>query len=732
MTEYFAHSPKDGYPAQTYAKHVGGVLKRVRHYASDAARYSPDDGTLLCRTAEIAAVYHDLGKLDKENQSVLSGKKKAKRLPLNHADAGAAFFLDDTHVDLLAAVSIAAHHRGLPDFDEESIREDSMLRDDGIKAQVDASLWEYAQIHDSIVNESPPIENIMPSGDTSVFLRMLLSCLVDADHTDTASNYGRYPESVDNPVPLRPVERLALLESYVKTLEKRGKDDERNRLRSEMYKVCRDSPIYESIASCDAPVGSGKTTAIMAHLLAQASKRGLHRIFVVLPFTNIIRQSVETYRDALVLPDENGEEVVAELHHRAEFESEDTRHLTALWRAPIVVTTAVAFFETLAAKTPSTLRRLHELAGSAIFVDEAHAALPAHLLPIAWRWMNIYAKEWSCYWVLASGSLNQFWKIKEISEQRLKVPNIAPPSLRASLNEFEGKRIEYRANLTPQPREKLIEVVMQSEGPRLLILNTVQSAAMIAKDFCKKYGREYVEHLSTSLTPDDREKTLERVKARLKSIHDNDWVLVATSCVEAGVDLSFRTGFRELSSLTSLLQAAGRVNRNGEYGVSEMHTFCLSEDKMLKSNPGVKNSATVLRKLIEKGIDIDPSLTTRAIEQEIKEYGSNPIHKKLLEKEIARSFPFVEENFEVIDNDTRIAVVDEGIVDRIRGGHCNWSELQRHSLRIAFFKLQELYIPQIAEGIYHWNLQYDDFLGYMAGIIQAYKYKNSFFELVIM
>jgi len=717
MIEYFAHSPKDGYPAQTYVQHINGVLERTRRHASDAARYSLADGALLFNTAEVAAIYHDLGKLDKENQLILSGQKTAKRLPLNHADAGAAFLLDDPHSALLAAVSVAAHHIGLPDFGEESIREHSMFRDDNVKERVDAVLSEYSQIHSSNVSARPPIENAMPSGDLSIFLRMLLSCLVDADHTDTASHYGKYPESVDI-IPLRPAERLVLLDHYVETLRKSGEDDERNRLRSEMYAVCRDSLICENIAACDAPVGSGKTTAVMAHLLAQASKHGLRRIFVVLPFTNIIQQSVEKYREALVFPDENGEEVVAELHHRAEFESEDTRHLTALWRAPIIVTTAVAFFETLAAKTPSALRRLHELAGSAIFVDEAHGALPAHLLPLAWRWINIYAKEWSCYWILASGSLNQFWEIKEISGQKLEVPNIADPSLRASLNAFEGKRIEYRANLTPQPLETFVEIVAQSQGPRLIILNTVQSAAVVAKYICEKYGRGRVEHLSTSLTPSDREKTLERVKARLNGSDDDDWVLVATSCVEAGVDFSFRTGFRELASLTSLLQAAGRVNRNGEYGVSEMHTFCLSESNMLKSNPDIKNSATVLRKLIETGIDISPSLVTGAIEQELKEYGSKPIHRVLLKKECNKDFPFVEKNFKVINSDTRIAVADIKIVDRIRNGHCDWRELQKHSLQIANYKLQELRIPQIAEDIYHWNLAYDDFLGYMAGIIQ--------------
>ena len=343
MTEYFAHSPKNGYPAQTYAQHVNGVLDRVKHFASEASQYSVNDGEMLLRISEIAAIYHDLGKLDQENQPVLSGQKAAKSLPVNHADAGAAFLLDDMHISILAAIAVASHHMGLPDFVSESNRGDSMFRDNRVKEIVDAALSKYSQIHDSIIDTKPLADTSMPSGNLPVFLRLLLSCLVDADHTDTAIHYRRYPDDV-NTTPLRPAERLAKLDQYVEELKQNGVSDERNALRNKMYFTCRNTCIDAAICSCDSPVGSGKTTAVMAHLLAQAEKRRLRRIFVVLPFTNIIKQSVKTYRKALVLPGENADEVVAELHHRADFESEDARHLTALWRAPIIVTTAVAFF----------------------------------------------------------------------------------------------------------------------------------------------------------------------------------------------------------------------------------------------------------------------------------------------------------------------------------------------------------------------------------------------------
>jgi len=697
------------------------VENRVKVYIDTLIQYAVLDADLLRHSAITAAIYHDLGKLDVENQEVLSGKKSAKALPVNHVDAGTAYLLQDDNISIFSALVIYAHHIGYPNFDDELDKKNDAFRDPDIRQKTDKDLKTFERIHQERITTPALIDNSEPKGIRSVFLRMLLSCLADADHTDTAINAGQYPFT-DNQILLNPYERLKKLDEYVHSLG--NTDSERNKMRRQMYEKCRDAVILENISSCEGPVGSGKTTAIMAHLLSQAQKRNLRRIFVVLPFTNIIQQSVEVYRKALVLPGENPEEVVAELHHRADFETEDIRHLTALWRAPIIVTTAVAFFETLASNTTSTLRRLHELPGSAIFIDEAHAALPVKLLPLAWQWITSLADEWSCYWILASGSLSHFWEIREITDRYRVVPEIIADDLKKELNTYEQNRIIYQNDLLPKNVPSLIDLIQSKPGPRLVILNTVQSAAVVAKHFEKSYGKKNVEHISTALLPKDRTETLKRIKERLNDPDDMNWTLIATSCVEAGVDFSFRTGFRELGSLTSLLQASGRVNRNGLSPDAEVWTFCLAEDGMTVSNPGMKNSAAVLRKYLEANTRLNASLVTDAIEKEIKLYGMNSVHTKLIEAEERNNFPFVETNFQVIESDTRIAVVDDTIVQKIKSGKLNWRELQQNSLQIAKYKLQELHMKEIKERIYHWSLRYDNFIGYMAGIMQANSLKN--------
>jgi len=725
--DYFAHSPKNEIPGQLYEAHINNVTDIAVRFAGEAAVYGSIDGKKLLSNVKASAKIHDLGKLEEENQRVLDGTVASRILPYHHQDAGVALLLQKGSAHLFSAAVTAAHHRGYPDFSAEQNREERFLRDDEPSHfdKTNRILDSLVRIHstlippDKAIEEDDDVKGMLLDGDKTVFMRLLLSCLVDGDHTDTATHYGNHPV-YDNPVPLLPIKRLEALDAYVATL---GSDaNERNTLRQEMYDACRDAKIDASISSCDSPVGTGKTTAVMAHILNQAAQRGLRRIIVVLPYTNIIRQSVKEYRKALVLSDENPEEVVAELHHLADFDNEDVRYLSSLWRAPIIVTTAVAFFETLASNNPATLRKLHALPGSAVFVDESHAAMPASLLPLAWRWMNIFAREWGCYWVLASGSLSRFWEIDEIAQatEPVKVPSILNSDMHKRLSIYEQCRVRYESDLQPKSINDFLDWVSSLPGPRIVVLNTVQSAAVLASEYCKRFGRHQVEHISTALTPSDREQTLEVIRARLGDKTDTDWVLFATSCVEAGVNLSFRNGFREVGSLLSLLQAAGRISREGEHYDAKMFSFVLTEDCRLKRNPGLKDAASVLRDFLMKDVKITPELSTRSIEREIRLGGSESKYKELINSEKTCDFKIIQENFKIIESSTKLTIVDPSFADKILSRKTNWLELQRNSVQIAEFKLREPNATEIlpGSGIYIWNLKYDSFLGYMAGIIE--------------
>ena len=716
----FAHSPdsRRRIPPQDYAAHVGGVVNRACEASDGAARYASRDGEALKKVVRLAAEYHDLGKLDEENQEVLSGRRKAKKLPVQHTDAGTAYLLDTVQVTPGAAL-VRSHHIGLPDFVEEQNRnEESVLRDDAVRERVNHVLPELVKLHERASQPGLAIhaDDCNIEDDPSLFFRVALSCLADGDHTDTSIHYG--DQTPFEPfIDLLPAERLAALDLYALTLKK---DNDRSRLRSEVYAACRDAALDDNIASCDSPVGTGKTTAIMAHLLSQAKKRHLRRIIVVLPFTNIIRQSVEIYRKALVLPGENPEHVVSELHHRADFQDAHSRQFTALWQSPIIVTTAVAFFETLASNSPATLRRLHNLPGSAVFIDESHAALPAKLFPLAWRWIKGFANEWGCYWVMASGSLSRFWKIEEFDKAQQDIPEIMPLTLRDRLMEYERGRIEYKFQHTPLGVVDLVGWVASLPGPRIVIVNTVQSAAVVASEYEKRFGRTSVEHLSTALTPSDRDKTLDRVKARLVDGSDTQWTLVATSCVEAGVDLSFKTGVREAASLVSLLQTAGRVNRHNSANAESVWTITLKEEGILRKHKGMTDSSEILLNLISAGSVISPDLCTDALKREIRLAGAFP--DSLLKFEEALQFPQVEKNFRVIASDTKTVVVGEEVINKLENNlQVDWRDIQKTSVQIWGYRLDDLRIPEVLghPGMYKWTYAYDAFVGYMAGILSV-------------
>ena len=253
------------------------------------------------------------------------------------------------------------------------------------------------------------------------------------------------------------------------------------------------------MVACEGPVGIGKTTAVTAYLLRRAIATGARRFFVVAPFTAILSQTAKTLRKALVLENEQPDAVVAEHHHRADFDHMSSRDLATLWTAPIILTTAVQFFETLASNHPAALRKLHGLPGSVVFVDEAHAALPTHLLG-DFRWMRELGEAWGCSFVLASGSLVRYWKIEDVvGDARKELPELTPASLSAPLFEAEKARVTYVSRGRFDGPVELSNAVAAEPGPRLLVINTVQSAAVMAKRM-REHGHRVL-HISTALCP---------------------------------------------------------------------------------------------------------------------------------------------------------------------------------------------------------------------------------------
>ncbi|MBI3097089.1 MAG: CRISPR-associated protein [Planctomycetes bacterium] len=724
--EPLAHSarPRHGILAQTYAEHVKGVVSRALLNAQRASAFYTGDARRFVASVGLGAEYHDLGKMDPANQDTLR-RSSTEKLPVNHVDAGVAQLFSEAMRDSLAATIAYAHHIGLPDFlDQSQMRPGFVLRDPDTKSLTDARLMDYLDLHQRALADTakPPAERPGPPGLSPSALRVALSCLVDADHQDTAVHYGNAADP--HVMPLDPVRRLELLDRYVESLP--GDGGERHAIRKAVYKTCRTRTITDTILACDSPVGSGKTTAVMAHLLKMAGERGLRRVFVVLPYTNIINQSVKTYRRALVKSAEDPETVVAAHHHRAEFAAPDSRHLALLWYAPIVVTTAVQFFETLAGNYPSAIRKLHNLPGSAVFIDEAHAALPAHLWPQAWRWLREFEREWRCHVVLGSGSLSRFWELEEFSSPPARLAELVPADVRDRSYSHEQQRLVYASCADRLDVGALLARVQKCQGPRLVILNTVYSAATVAREIAVRNGRTTVEHLSTALCPRDRETTLAAVEGRLKNKGDTDWALVGTSCIESGLDLSFRTGWRERASLNSLLQSAGRVNREGEARTAKVWDFELRYDAYLRPHPEFEASARILADFLAAG-PVGPDLCTEAMRREVRAGGLARLASEIKKAEENRSFPEVARKFRVITEDTVTAVVDEGLAQRLaQHERVTATELQRLSVQIRRYREGEYALNPIPghEDVYAWTLKYDAFLGYMAGVLDVLDFRN--------
>lgn len=738
-----AHSARlaKGIPAQSYSEHIANVSRFAYEAMSGAQTYrSGGPDAKLLAAVQWAATFHDLGKLESENQRVLRGSD-GERLPVPHEDAGTAHCIKGRQQ--AAAWVIAQHHSGLKDFAQERAKDElaaqspalALFRNPTIKLDTDAILDSLLGRHMRVcVPTELPSKSVGVLGRTPWDMRFLMSCLVSGDHGDTARHYQQEP-AVEPPAP-RWEERLAALDTYVAELASHS--GARNELRKNIYTACRLASPETPIWACDAPVGSGKTTAVMAYLLQAAITLKLRHIFVVLPFTNIVNQSVKVYRKALALPDEDPAAIVAAHHHAMEFETPTLRALTTTWTSPIIVTTAVQFFETLAASATPRLRKLHALPGSAVFIDEAHAAMPLFLWPYMWRHLNSLSSRWSCRFVLGSGSLPRFWENSRLfGEVSTSVPSMLSPQLAESGS--KGERVRVRVETFPQTHtlDSLCTWIRGFPGARLLVMNTVQSAAVVARKL-RNDGITTL-HLSTALSPRDRASMLKRVHEYLTPGRrpTDGWVLVATSCIEAGVDVSFDTAFRERSSVSSLIQIGGRVNRHGSSDITGVVWDFVTNDPWFNRNPALDRSIQVVQQAFAQSrwTMTLTDMMTWAVAEEWKYWAKTKEINELMRLENEYAFETVSSKAKLIDEDRALAVVDAVLANEIRGGrYVSQSRLSQGSVSIRRSVLAKTMPNPVAGAreLYLWpDGEYDaEFLGIMSYVLKLAAIDRKGFALI--
>jgi len=782
---YLAHTPPKEKPeleAHSYASHIGEMLSYgldLFDYLLSFTTLSDSERKELRQTMKAALMLHDMGKLHESIQCIFRGKG-SEGLLIDHIEAGVAI-ADEMKNELLGWLIRGHHSPGLPSKRTEKyfikeLRKKSDLtltpyslrgwRHARHKMKANETDWERHKSEIYITNEGlekykkrqrescgdwPKLSLQLPSSNLTT--RLMLSCLVDADHGSTACYSQGKPMVEFQLSATRWKQRLLALKNYVSGVVESSEDpcNDRNQMRGEFYRRCLDGKLFDSrLVACSAPVGLGKTTSVMAYLLRCAIKDDASRIFVIAPFSNIIDQTVKVLRKAVVLDDEDATSVVVAHHHKAEFSNKDMRQYATSWQAPIVVTTAVQFFETLAASNPSKLRKLHNVIGAAIFIDESHACLPTELLNVSWFWMKQLADIWRCSLVFSSGSMVKFWQDSYlINENVCDLPDLLSDKLKIKTQQEERKRVSFSKIDEVLTCDKLVELLQsdktwkeylyQDKPSCLVILNTVQSAAVIANTLAKKLNdkknglsNKVVLHLSTALAPKDRDKMLNEVVNRQKSSDWNHhpWYLIATSCVEAGVDLDFSVGFRETCSVTSFLQVSGRINRHGKRDFGRLFDFRILAENGLNHHPGFDESSDILQQLWPEmtSDNMDGSkLCSKAVRKELSRFPAKKTKSELLiSADQKQNFQEVSENYRIIDSGTATVIIDVNVVKKLEMGiFVNWQEIQENSVQLWMAKIDKLELPEIRgcsqDGIYSWIncYEYDaEFLGIMGGILQ--------------
>ncbi|NKF21487.1 CRISPR-associated endonuclease Cas3'' [Solimonas marina] len=605
VAAYYAHSTEspDRATWQPLAEHLINV---ARLSLDRAAPFGAGE------MAFAAGLLHDLGKYTEEFQRRIAGDA----IRVDHATRGAMLAVERYGVfGHLLAYAIAGHHAGLANGVEgQGTRERTVLRDRlrGIGLPSLAASWAREITPPELI--APP-EKFQPRAERGAFqlaflVRMLFSCLVDADYLDTEAFYDRVEGRASaRTFPAPTLEALrARLTQYMGRF--RG-DSPVNAIRAEVLAQVRDkAPLDPGLFSLTVPTGGGKTLASLAFALDHAIRHGLRRVIFVIPFTSIVEQNAAVFRQAL---GNLGDAAVLE-HHSAfvaapppkdqpdRYQAQEKLRLAMEnWDAPIIVTTAVQFFESLFAAKPSQCRKLHSIAGSVVILDEAQT-LPLKLLRPSVAAIDELARNYRCSVVLCTATQPALQAPK--FEGGLENVRELAPEPSALFRRLARVRVRH-AGVWDDAR---LTAEMRGREQVLCIVNNRRHARAVYQSMADLPGAR---HLTTLMCARHRSEVLAEIRSLLA--RGEPCRLVATSLIEAGVDVSFPCVLRAEAGLDSVAQAAGRCNRNGERPIelSEVLIFAPANDDWAPP-PELGQFAQAARETLRRHAD-DP-LSPAAIE----------------------------------------------------------------------------------------------------------------------
>lgn len=545
--------------------HLAGVAALA---ACHARKFGAEDW------GHLAGLWHDLGKYRSRFQKYIrlaSGfeadahiKGETGRAP--HSTAGAILASDRFGAaGRVLAYLIAGHHAGLYDWFG------------GLDARLDSA--DSRDELNQALAENPPADildhgaftpdlHAIPGGSSgfALWVRMLFSCLIDADRLDTEAymDADKSAQRGDWPNLQTLFEQF---DAFMANKTAASDPTPVNQLRANILRQCREKAAdAPGLFSLTVPTGGGKTLSSMAFALEHAKRYHKRRIIYVIPYTSIIEQTADTFRDIF------GDAVI-EHHSNAETDPDKENHKSHLacenWDAPIVVTTNVQFFESLFAAKTSRCRKLHNIVDSVVVLDEAQLLPPEFLQPIL-DVLNLLTKHYGVTVVLSTATqpalaTREYFDAKNNMRGLENVREIMddPDALYAKLERVKV-RLPSDWN-TPVSWDALADEIRQHDSA-LTIVNRRNDARELWD-----LMPEGTLHLSALMCGEHRSQIIQQIKARLKN--GIPTCVVSTQLVEAGVDVDFPVVYRALAGLDSIAQAAGRCNREGLLEKGEVVVF---------------------------------------------------------------------------------------------------------------------------------------------------------------